>query len=189
MNNATASSEIYPFRVVVRDTSLHLWRRFLVNRHTALAGFHRIFQVAFGWSGTRPCRFLIRGTADRRNSTSGHDDAGQRRLADFHFLPKERFLYECDVDSTTDRAGSIRFASSALPVEPRRLYPVCIGGVGAAPPEGCGGPMGLAEFRTLFTSPYILHCLAALIDDGLTEEGIEERQQLRLWITLRCLAS
>lgn len=185
MNDATASSEIYQFRVVVRDTSPHLWRRLLVNRHTTLAGFHRIFQVAFGWSSTRPYRFLIRGTAHRSNSTSGHDDAEQLRLADFHFLPKERFLYEYDVDSNGRPRWQhqVRF-ERALPVEPRRLYPVCTGGVGAAAPEGCGGPKGLAEFRTLFTSRYILHRLAALIDDGLTEEGIEELQHLRPWVTL-----
>jgi hypothetical protein len=56
--------------------------------------------------------------------------------------------------------------------------------VGATPPENCGGPKGLAEFRTLFTPHYILHRLAAVLDAGLTQKGIEELQHLRPWITL-----
>jgi hypothetical protein len=32
-------------------------------------------------------------------------------------------------------------------VEPRRTYPVCVGGQRAAPPEDCGGPWAFQERR------------------------------------------
>ncbi|MGH9357440.1 MAG: IS1096 element passenger TnpR family protein [Terriglobia bacterium] len=65
-------------------------------------------------------------------------------------LPKERFLYGCDLDSN----GRLRWQHQVrfertLPVEPQRFYPVCIDGVGTAPPEDCGGaaPQPLARAR------------------------------------------
>ncbi|MGH9402232.1 MAG: IS1096 element passenger TnpR family protein [Terriglobia bacterium] len=73
MSNAAASTEIYQFRVVVRDTSPHLWRRLRVRSSTTLAGFHHTLQVAFGWSGSRPYRFLIRGKALGINSPGGQN--------------------------------------------------------------------------------------------------------------------
>jgi Plasmid pRiA4b ORF-3-like protein len=83
------------------------------------------------------------------------------------------------------QAGNIRSAfERTLPLEAERFYPVCMGGVGAAPPEHCGGPNGLAEFRELFTPRYILHRLAGILDDGPTEQGIAELRHLRPWITL-----
>lgn len=183
--DVTASSEIYQFRVVLRDTSPHVWRRIWVRRSIALGEFHHTLQVAYGWCGSRPYRFLIRGEAHRIDSAGDPGAVDQLRLADFHFLPKERFLYEYDVDSNGGPRWrhQIRF-ERALPSEPQRLYPVCIGGVGVAPPEDCGGPKGLAEFCTLFTPRYILHRLAAILDAGLTAKGIEELQHLRPWITL-----
>ena len=185
MSAATASIEIYQFRVVVRDTSPHLWRRLLVNSNTTLAKFHDILQVALGWSGCRPYRFLIRGRVHEINSPGGQNDVDQVRLADFHFLPKERFFYEYDFDSD----GRPRWQHQArfermLPAEAQRLYPVSIGGVGMAPPEHCGGPKGLAEFRALFTPNYILHRLAVILDEGLAEDGMAELRHLRPWITL-----
>lgn len=185
MNDVAAASEIYQYRVVLRDTSPHLWRRLRVNSNITVADFHRTLEVAMGWSGSRPYRFLLRGRIHGINSPGGQNDVNHLRLADFHFLPKERFLYEYDVGSN-DRPRwqhQVRF-ERALPVEPQRLYPVCIGGVGAAPPENCGGPKGLAEFRALFRPSYILHRLAALLDGGLSEKGIEELHYLRPWITL-----
>ncbi len=185
MSNAAASTEIYQFRVVVRDTSPHPLRRLLVNSDTTLAEFYHTLQIAFGWTGSRPCRFLIRGKAHEINSPGGQDEVDQLRLADFHFLRKERFLYEYDVDSNgrSRWRHQVRFAPPR-PVEPERLYPVCLGGVGSAPPENCGGPKGVAEFRALFTPDYILHRLAAILDAGVTETGIAELQHLRPWIPL-----
>jgi len=138
MNDVATSREIYQFRIVVRDTSPHLWRRIQVCHSLTLGDFHHILQVAFGWSGSRPARFLIRGKAHGINSPDGQDDIDPLRLADFHFLPKERFFYEYDVDShgRPRWRHQVRF-ERALGVEPRRFYPVCLGGVGAAPPENC----------------------------------------------------
>lgn len=34
-----------------------------------------------------------------------------------------------------------------LPLEPRKLYPVCIAGAGDCPPEDSGGPAGYQRLR------------------------------------------
>jgi len=86
MSDVAASTEMYQFRVVVRDTSPHLWRRMRVRSSTTLAEFHHTLQVAFGWSGSHPDRFFLRGKAHGTKSPGGQDGVDQLRLADFHFL-------------------------------------------------------------------------------------------------------
>ena len=34
-----------------------------------------------------------------------------------------------------------------MQMDPKKVYPVCIGGSGACPPEDCGGPHGYLERR------------------------------------------
>ena len=187
-DQAKRSIEIYQFHVVVRHTSPHIWRRLLVRSDITIADLHQTIRIALGWADSHPHRFLIRGKVYCGNpvdSGAVHQDPHPPRLADFLFLPKERFLYEYDYPpgSGPGWQHQVRFERT-LPLEAGRFYPVCMGGVGTAPPEHCSGPDGLAEFRELFTPRYILHRLAGILDDGPTEQGIAELRHLRPWITL-----
>ncbi|MGH9437393.1 MAG: IS1096 element passenger TnpR family protein [Terriglobia bacterium] len=53
MNETTFPIEIYQFRIVLRETSPHIWRRLLVPSDSTLIAFHHVIQTAFGWSGRR----------------------------------------------------------------------------------------------------------------------------------------
>jgi len=59
-------------------------------------------------------------------------------LEDFPFHANERFRYEYDFGAGWELEIRIE---RKLPVEPKKTYPVCIGGRRAAPPEECGGPV------------------------------------------------
>lgn len=58
INDVAASSEIYLFRVVLRDPSPHVWRHIRFVAALLSANFIILLQVAFGWAGSRPDRFL-----------------------------------------------------------------------------------------------------------------------------------
>ena len=88
MTQTTSPIEIYQFRIVLRETSPHIWRRLLVPSDTTLIAFHQAIQVAFGWSGRRSFSFNVRGHCHKAATVS---DPRQVSLSDLHLYLKERF--------------------------------------------------------------------------------------------------
>ena len=124
---------------MLRGVSPLVWRRLLVSGETPLAGLHDILQRAFAWSDEHLHRFLIHGTAyglPRLGGIVFRDDARRVPLSRFRLHRGERFRYEYDF--TADWQLDLRL-ERALPFDPKRALPSCIGGSRAAPPESCAG--------------------------------------------------
>src|ERR1019366_7560316 len=105
-------------RVFLRGISPMIWRRLLVRSDSTIADLHYTLQIAFGWSDSHLHRFHIHGKdygVGHRGGLSFDDDPQAVHLADFQFRVEQ-----------------------ILPLEPQRIYPVCIGGKRSAPPEDCG---------------------------------------------------
>src|SRR6202035_2270059 len=92
--------EIYQFRVVLRETSPHIWRRFLVRSDSSIVDLHWTIQTALGWSGCRVFEFEVQG---RRQSVRLDSDARHILLADFRFYVKERFTYTYNITDQESR--------------------------------------------------------------------------------------
>jgi len=60
MEPAQNPIEIYQLRVVLRETSPHIWRRFLVCSDSSIVDLHQTIQIAFGWSGRRAFAFEVK---------------------------------------------------------------------------------------------------------------------------------
>jgi hypothetical protein len=131
---------IYQLRAVLRGISPLIWRRALVRSDATLAHLHAILQILFAWSDEHLPSFHIHG---REYGSSG----AQTRhvlLSDLCLHHGERFRYvydfiahwECDIRLET-----------LLPLAPRRVYPVCLGGKHAAPPEDRQGAWAYMERR------------------------------------------
>jgi hypothetical protein len=178
MVQASNCFEIYQFRIVLRKTSPHIWRRILVRSESTLADLHRAIQTAFNWTDRYPHRFVIRAVIANR-------EAHQPRLADLRLYAKERFSYDYHFNHPLHDLWhhDIRL-EKRLPAEEKGTYPRCIGGIGAAPPEDCGGPKAFEEFRDLFTTRYVVHRLAEMLDEGLNENHVDELRHLRPWMRL-----
>ncbi len=87
-----------------------------------------------------PASFLDPGKGVRWGPAWLHPFLNQRPkvlLSHFRFCLNERFLYEYDFSNL--RQHQVRI-EGIEPFEQNKVYPVCIGGVNAAPPEDCGGP-------------------------------------------------
>jgi hypothetical protein len=129
---------IYQLRVVLRGISPLIWRRVLVHSDTTLAHLHAILQILFAWSNEHLHSFSIHG---KEYGCSGAPTCGVR-LRDFCLHRGERFRYVYDFGAYWE--CDIRL-EALLPLAPRRVYPVCLGGKRAAPPEDCRSAWGYME--------------------------------------------
>jgi hypothetical protein len=132
---SVSSIAIYQLRVVLCGVSPLVWRRLLVVSTTSIAELHKILQNAFGWSGEHLHRFLIHGAAYGIPCLGGivsREDARRVPLSRFRLHCGERFRYEYDF--MADWKLDIRL-ERALPFNPDRALPSCIGGSRAARPK------------------------------------------------------
>jgi hypothetical protein len=138
MTTSSPPLSIYQLRIVLRGVSPLIWRRVLVQSDMTLAYLHTLLQILFAWSDEHLHSFCIHG----REYGSDGAPTCYVQLRDFYLHRGERFRYvydfgafwECDI-----RLEALR------PLAPRRVYPVCIGGKRAAPPEDCRGAWGYLE--------------------------------------------
>jgi hypothetical protein len=138
MNQPNPPSPIYQLRLVLRGINPLIWRRLLVRSDTTLAQLHTILQIVFAWSDEHLYSFHIYGREDG-NSGANPD---QVLLHDLRLHCGERFRYMYDFGAHW--ACDICL-EALLPLAPRRIYPVCIGGKRAGPSEDCRGAWAYME--------------------------------------------
>ncbi len=181
--------QVYQLHAWIRQISPMIWRRLLVRSDSTLADLHDVLQIALGWSDLHLHRFRIHGRnygISRVGGLSFSQDARQVRLADFRFRLNERFLYEYDLRDSWQHEVRVE---RGLPEEPKRRYPVCVGGRRAAPPEDSGGPWAFLERRDAVPGQVREHLERIIegIDAGDLEairDELETVESVRAWLTL-----
>src|SRR5258708_2034380 len=145
MVQSNAPAEIYQLHILLLQINPPIWRRLHVCSDRSIATLHELLQIAFDWSDFHLHRFVIRGKEyglSRIGSSAFRTDSKKALLSQFHFRVNERFLYEYDFGDLWQH--QIRFEGIEL-VREKKLYPVCVGGACASPPEDCGGPEAYME--------------------------------------------
>jgi len=173
---------VYQFRVWLREISPLIWRRLLIREDSTLADLHDTLQIAFGWSDTHLHRFVHRCRDYGIHSAGGPwvtADARTVRLADLHLRPRERFTYTYDFGDGW--VHEIRLEQQ-VPVDPRRTYPVCIGGAHGGPPEDCGGPWAFMAQRQQYTPFFIAEQVSAMLREGAIDDYREEIGEMCRWL-------
>jgi Plasmid pRiA4b ORF-3-like protein len=180
---------IYQVHLWIRQISPMIWRRVLIRSDSTLAQFHDIIQIVFGWSDSHLHRFRVHGRhygVSRDGGLGSSQDARQVRLVDFQFRHNERFLYEYDFGDRWQHEVRIE---RGLEDQPKRAYPVCVGGQRAAPPEDCGGPWAFLVRRDAVSVDVVEHLgrLVESVDAGdldAIRDQSEEIESLREWLDL-----
>lgn len=140
MTDSANLSEIYQLHFMPRGISPPVWRTILIRGHSTIADHHCILQITFNWTDSHLHWFVIRGKEygiGRSVCTTCRNDASEIYLANFHFRLSGTFRYEYDFRDLWRH--QIRL-EAVRPLQTENLYPVCIAGAGASPPEDCGGP-------------------------------------------------
>jgi Plasmid pRiA4b ORF-3-like protein len=181
--------EIYQFHVWLRGISPLIWRRLLLRSDQSIADLHYALQLAFDWSDSHLNRFRIHGKDFGVYHIGGpvfDDDASTVRMVDLQFRLGERFLYEYDFGDCWEHQVRLE---RIRPPEPERLYPVCIGGRRAVPPEDCGGVWAFQQHRdeAPWRAQKLLVEIAACARERDTialRDLAEEIAPLQTWLTL-----
>jgi hypothetical protein len=184
-----ATPEVYQIHAWIRHISPMIGRRLLVRTDSTLAVLHDVLQIAFGWSDFHLHRFRIHGRdygVSRVGGLGFSHDARAVRLADFQFRPNEWFFYEYDFGDGWQHVVRVE---RRLTEEPRRTYPICVGGQRAAPPEDCGGPWAFLECRDAIPGQVreLLERIREGVETGDREairDELEAVESLHEWLAL-----
>jgi hypothetical protein len=133
------AERVFTLRLTVVCCQPPIWRQLQVRESMWLSRLHDSIQVAFDWFDYQTHAFnlddLRFGNPLKREELTIEDDRDVT-LADLNLEQRERFTYGYhfgegwQVDLKVEKIG---------PVEKKAVYPLCIGGERAGPPEDCGG--------------------------------------------------
>lgn len=141
-----------------------VWRRVLVPESMTLRELHGVFQVAMGWESLH--LFVFERGGAQYGSWELSVASPDVTLESFRLRPGAKLIYRYDM--TDGWAHEVRVEERRDPAPGKRRLPLCIGGAGACPPEGCGGPSGYLARRDE------AHGLDAYMDAALIVEAAQE---------------
>lgn len=115
---------------------------------------HHVLQAAFSWENHHLYEFEVDDLTIAPHDPEDPNSAG-RQSAEFTRLkdtvvPEERFIYRYDFGD--DWVHLIEVQARQAP-DPSALYPFCLAGVRAAPPEDFGGPEAYREMLEMLADP------------------------------------
>ena len=162
------TAEIYQLKVTLLDTSPSIWRRLLVPADLTLAQLHDVLQVAMGWQDGHLHEFSALGRCfgpsnpEDQFMAEGVED--ERRVRVFSVLGRigAKAVYTYDFGDNWEHSIVLE---KRLPAAPNMVYPICIDGQLACPPEDCGGIPGFYD---------LLH--------AVRDTAHEQHQELRHWL-------
>jgi len=148
----TAKPNVYQFKVSLKGTTPLVWRGFLAHEFIELIELHDLIQVTMGWKNCHLYSFEI----GQKTYSNMDDDVGFDMGADNKTLDSEGQLL-CDVlkgsklftyiyDFGDGWVHDVEIVKT-LEHDLRMIYPVCIDGDNACPPEDCGGVDGFDELK------------------------------------------
>ena len=144
-------------RIELLDVAPLVWRRVLVPDRWTLASLHGYLQWVMGWTDSHAHEFLVGegivapdwwiAEIGCDDDTRGYRD--ERRVSVAAVLSELRGTGEFEYHYDMGDGWQHRVVVESLPplAETRdRLFPVCLAGENACPPEDVGGPSGYALF-------------------------------------------
>jgi hypothetical protein len=147
---------VYQFEITLLDSEPLIWRRVQVPDAT-LHSFHHMIQVAMGWMNSHLYHFELDG---RRFSDLDPDpesdygdppeDSGDTSLGDLGLREGSELLYLYDFGDGWEHCVRME---ALLPPSEGEIYPRCLDGARACPPEDVGGIPGYEDFLNALRNP------------------------------------
>jgi len=144
---------IYQMKAALTDIEPPIWRRFLVVSDITLYKLHLILQTVFGWENYHLYEFTIDNEFYGEPDDEYEQDinrASRFTLNQVIHTEKQEFLYIYDYGDNWEHRIVVE---KILPVEQNAIYPFCLAGERACPPEDCGGVTGYMDMLEIISDP------------------------------------
>ncbi len=141
--------KIYQLRIGLKDISPPIWRRVQVEGKTTLDELHEIVQIVMGWENSHLHNFEIDEVYYTDpimlefNDWREDKDSTRYKLKDVIREEGKTFYYTYDYGDSWLHAIKVE---KILPKEAGGVYPLCVKGKRACPPEDVGGYPGYYYF-------------------------------------------
>ena len=145
---------LYQLKITLLDTKPPIWRRIVLLSNTDLGTLHQIIQRVMGWGNGHLHEFQV---GSERFGELGPDldydrPKDQSRYTLAQTLPslKARMVYTYDFGDNWEHLIELE---KVLAPEAGQVYPLCVAGKRAGPPEDCGGVWGYQELIGIMANP------------------------------------
>lgn len=149
---------IYQLKISLNDIKPPIWRRVLVEGNTLLGNLHLTIQLAMGWGNCHLYEFDIDKISYMPSMPVENpfmleeeaEDVAKNTLEDAVSGRRIKFKYIYDMGD--DWVHDIK-VEKTLPHEEGAVYPRCVEGERACPPEDCGGIWGYSDILKIIADP------------------------------------
>jgi len=152
-------NQVYQFKITLQGIKPPIWRRIQVPETYTFWDLHVAIQDAMGWLDYHLHEFEILNPATDSMVNIGlpDDDFAKRvllgwnqKIADYFTMENPSANYMYDFGDGWEHKIQLE---KILPREKDVIYPVCIKGKRACPPEDCGGVGGYENFLEIIKNP------------------------------------
>lgn len=146
-------SSILILKVTLQEIEPPIWRRLEVPSRVTLARLHQFLQAAMGWTDSHLHQFVVGqdryGPSDSEMEENQRDEATST-VGDLMRSAGDRLTYKYDFGDGWEHEVVLEEISAP---EPGAMYPACVGGERACPPEDCGGAPGYSDLLEVISDP------------------------------------
>lgn len=144
---------IYQLKVTLRHSEPAIWRRILVYGDISFYDLHDILQVVMGWEDEHSFQFILDEITLAPEDVArefGYRDADEVLLDELLTDEPMRFIYEYDFEDAWEHTVMLE---KRVPFQEDQVYPICVEGARACPPEGVGGIWGYKDLLDALADP------------------------------------
>lgn len=149
-----AQNDVYQIKVTLKHSKPPIWRRIEVPGNMRLDKLHRILQATMGWWDAHLHQFVVNGNTfygvPHPDDWEEVHDEKKVRLDQLVREVGSKLIYEYDFGDSWEHELLVE---KIIPPEANVVYPRCIKGRRACPPEDVGGVWGYADFVAAIKDP------------------------------------
>lgn len=152
-SKAAPPKQVYQLKITLNGSKPPIWRRVLVPDNLTLNQLHHVIQVAMGWYDAHLHEFTINNVSygiPDANYLGETFDEHDFRLSQVITPNTKRFRYTYDFGDDWEH---IIVVEKVLPYASDGIYPLCLTGKRACPPEDVGGIWGYQDFLEMISDP------------------------------------